>query len=1045
MVITPKNHFQKHKFVDREGHIQTFTEAVKKLGQKELNVLVYYGVAGIGKTSLRKELPKYLEEYNLEDQHPEVIWASIDLQLEKHREKTTFLVTLKNELQKNLQGRRKINFPAFEIAHAIYWKKANPEIPLRKENYLFFKGDNFIDDFFGTVDQIPYAQVVPAIARALKNVPDYLRKWWKIKGEAELSQLSEMEALEIEETLPYFWAQDLENYLEHTSESAVIFIDTYEALWENHRSEGNSRDEWIREELIRCSPKNSLWVICGREKLRWEKSNEKWKNCLNQYEVEELLRKYCMEYLNDREITDKEIQEAIFKGSKGIPYYLELSVYIYNRIKESRKPTPEDFDESQEKIAARFFRFLSSEEKNALNVLSVPRFWDYDLFKYLVTEFNTGYPTNDYEDLCSFSFIGKAENDKLQMHQLMQKCLQNTQKKKKPDAVKRVHKAILEFYSKKLENIDIKAITPEHENALTEAFYHAKEALGAEELFNWFISVSDPFLKAAYWKLNLPLYEEILQMLEKSLFPTHPYVCTILNNLAGLYENIGNYGKALSIYQKVLDIREKTLGIEHLDVGNSLNNLAALQYRLGNYREALHNYQKALNISEKILGSEHPSIAITLNNLGELHKTGGNYKEAFSLYQRALDIRKKKLVPEHPSVAINLSTLAGLYKIYGNYNKALPLYQSAIKIFENVYGSGHPYTAKTLSSLAGLYNSMGEYEKAISLYQSVLKTFEQVYGPEHPETAKILDDLSILYSHIGKYKESLTLNQRALRIFEGSLGKEHIDFATSLNNSAMIYKNMGDYQKALLLYQETLDIVENALGKEHLYVATTLNNLAMVYEHLGNYKKALPLYQRALTIREKVLGSDHQEVAQTLNNLASLHRSAMNYEKALPLYKRSIEIAEKKLGEENDFTATMYNNLAELYRNMGNYEAALPLYQKSLKIFEIIFGIEHPKIATILNNLATLYCDMKKYEEALPYCQQAFKIRNNVLEEQHPEIGITLNNLAGIYCQMEKYDEAIPLFEQALNIFENKLGSEHPYYVETMNNLTALCSRMTKT
>ena len=75
-----------------------------------------------------------------------------------------------------------------------------------------------------------------------------------------------MEALEIEETLPYFWAQDLENYLKNTSESAVFFIDTYEALWENHRSEGNSRDEWIREELIRCPPKNSLWVICGREK-----------------------------------------------------------------------------------------------------------------------------------------------------------------------------------------------------------------------------------------------------------------------------------------------------------------------------------------------------------------------------------------------------------------------------------------------------------------------------------------------------------------------------------------------------------------------------------------------------------------------------------------------------------------------------------------------------------------------------------------------------------------------------------------------------------
>ena len=68
----------------------------------------------------------------------------------------------------------KINFPAFEIAHAIYWKKANPEIPLRKENYLLFKGENSFDEYFGLIDKIPYFSVGPATARLLKNAPDYL-------------------------------------------------------------------------------------------------------------------------------------------------------------------------------------------------------------------------------------------------------------------------------------------------------------------------------------------------------------------------------------------------------------------------------------------------------------------------------------------------------------------------------------------------------------------------------------------------------------------------------------------------------------------------------------------------------------------------------------------------------------------------------------------------------------------------------------------------------------------------------------------------------
>ena len=81
----------------------------------------------------------------------------------------------------------------------------------------------------------------------------------------------------------------------------------------------------------------------------------------------------------------------------------------------------------------------------------------------MVKEFNTGYPINNFEDLCSFSFINKAENKRYRMHQLMQESLQKTQERRRPDSIKRIHKAVHEYYSNKLKDIDIKAITPEHE------------------------------------------------------------------------------------------------------------------------------------------------------------------------------------------------------------------------------------------------------------------------------------------------------------------------------------------------------------------------------------------------------------------------------------------------------------------------------------------------------------------------------------------------------------------------------------------------------
>jgi len=439
-------------------------------------------------------------------------------------------------------------------------------------------------------------------------------------------------------------------------------------------------------------PRKVLWVICGKEALKWEEINFEWSKYLSQYKVEKLLEDYCIKYLENRGITDKEIQEAIFKGSKGVPYYLELSADTYELIvKDNTKPKPENFGNNYQKITDRFLRFLTPEEKNTLNVLSFLHFWDYDLFEYLVKEFNTGYSTNDYEDLCSFSFIDKAENNRYQMHQLMQESLQKTQEKMKPDSVKRIHKTVYEYYSIKLDNIDIKAITPEHETALAEAFYHAKEALETEDLLNWFISASNPFNKAAFWQLITPMYEEILQNLEAKLGSEHTDVSLTLNNLATIYESMGDYEKALPLYQRALEISENVLGPQHPNVAAALDNLAVLHYHKRDYEKALLFYQRALEISENVLGPQHPDVAINLNNLAGLYESMGDYEKSLQLYQRVLDIRENVLGPQHSDVAITLSSIAILYCHSQKYEEALPLFERSLEILESKLGSSHPY------------------------------------------------------------------------------------------------------------------------------------------------------------------------------------------------------------------------------------------------------------------------------------------------------------------------------------------------------------------
>lgn len=127
MPIGPTECFGKERvFVDREACIQAFRENILNSGDKEYNVLFYHGIAGIGKSELQKELQRILDE-----EYPEILWASIDLDVKTYRDISTFLITLRNKIQAKCDAK----FYFFNTVHAIYLKKAHPYILLSKQNY----------------------------------------------------------------------------------------------------------------------------------------------------------------------------------------------------------------------------------------------------------------------------------------------------------------------------------------------------------------------------------------------------------------------------------------------------------------------------------------------------------------------------------------------------------------------------------------------------------------------------------------------------------------------------------------------------------------------------------------------------------------------------------------------------------------------------------------------------------------------------------------------------------------------------------------------
>ena len=67
-------------------------------------------------------------------------------------------------------------------------------------------------------------------------------------------------------------------------------------------------------------------------------------------------------------------------------------------------------------------------------------------------------------------------------------------------------------------------------------------------------------------------------------------------------------------------IREQALGPAHPATATSLNNLAPLYQSMGNYPEALPLYQRALAISEQALGPSHPTTVTIQENTRKLEQ-----------------------------------------------------------------------------------------------------------------------------------------------------------------------------------------------------------------------------------------------------------------------------------------------------------------------------------------------------------------------------------------------------------------------------------------
>ena len=79
---------------------------------------------------------------------------------------------------------------------------------------------------------------------------------------------------------------------------------------------------------------------------------------------------------------------------------------------------------------------------------------------------------------------------------------------------------------------------------------------------------------------------------------------------------------------------KKIFGEDHADVATCCNNLALVYNCLGEYNQAKELHETALMITKKIFGENHDNVATCCNNLALVYTRLGEYNQAKELHEK---------------------------------------------------------------------------------------------------------------------------------------------------------------------------------------------------------------------------------------------------------------------------------------------------------------------------------------------------------------------------------------------------------------------------
>tara|TARA_Y100000816_G_C26084784_1_gene572267 strand:+ start:323 stop:1897 length:1575 start_codon:yes stop_codon:yes gene_type:complete len=169
---------------------------------------------------------------------------------------------------------------------------------------------------------------------------------------------------------------------------------------------------------------------------------------------------------------------------------------------------------------------------------------------------------------------------------------------------------------------------------------------------NEFFQIATYNLKIGNYQNAKKYFEIILNIDSKNVFA--------LYNLGIVFQELGEFEKAIELYEKVLRFKPKNVEDVYLGLGIVFKTI-------GDYKKSLESYENAIRTN--------PEYVVAYNNLGNLNKQLGFYEKALDCFHKAIKIK-----PKYATAHNNLGTT---FRDLGKKSEAKKSFETAISLDPN--------------------------------------------------------------------------------------------------------------------------------------------------------------------------------------------------------------------------------------------------------------------------------------------------------------------------------------------------------------------------